>query len=388
MAIETFPDEPASAWTIKDFDRFLLWARSLDASDIAFAPGMRGRMRVYGKWCPVTQGKLETSTALMPILLGITGAADSWARVIGMEPLDPRYEVPDPEYKWKRHRFRVNATACVDRGETGVELVLRSIPTTPPTPEEYGLEPELLRALMPENGASIVTGKMGSGKSTLLATVSHEIIRSTDRHMLTYEAPAEFDLMGLNDRYEESGGFVIQAEIGRHLASFRDAPINSTRRAPDVVIYGEVRDAEQMRGLIEQGEIGTAVYGTLHTHAVSTTPGRLLNVFPEAERDAMRAALFSSLRVVIQQRLPRTVDGRRTAARESLIFDEGMRAELMRTHERDLQGVVEEMVQKKGQPLMRSMEALWRRGTILKSEYEAILAEKSSHQNVESSDVA
>jgi defect-in-organelle-trafficking protein DotB len=376
MEIKHFPEEPPSVWTIKDFDRLLLWARTQDASDIALVSRVRVRIRVYGRWRTVSSGKMDTITGLVPILFGITSSADSWTRVAGMEPLDPRYDVVDPDYSWKRYRFRVNATACVDGRDTGLSLVMRAIPTTPPTIEELGVEPALVAALTPQNGLVILTGRMGSGKSTLLAGVVHQLMADEDRHIISFEAPPEFDLMELNDKYEERGSFVVQAEIGRHLRTFRDAPVNSTRRAPDVVIYGEARDAEQMGGMIEQGEIGTLVYSTAHTYSVAATPSRIINVFPEAERDAMRTGFFSALRVIVQQRLLETPEGKRVAAREWLVFDESMRSHLMSTAPGDLHEAVEQMVQRYGQPLLKTVEALWREKRITDAAYEAIATEK------------
>ena len=388
MPLGYFEQEPASVWTLKDFDRLLLWARDRDASDVALVSRVRARMRVHGRWHTVSVGKMDTLTGLVPILYGITNSADSWTRVSGMEPLDPRYDVVDPAYSWKRYRFRVNATACVDGRDTGLSLVMRSIPTTPPTIAQLGVEPALVAALTPQNGLVIVTGRMGSGKSTLLAGVIHQLMADDDRHIIAFEAPPEFDLMELNDKYEARGGFVVQAEIGRHLRAFRDAPVNSTRRAPDVVVYGEARDAEQMGGMIEQGEIGTLVYSTAHTYSVSATPSRIINVFPEAERDAMRTGFFSALRVIVQQRLLETPDGKRVAAREWLVFDESMRSRLMSTSPGDLYDVVEGMVQKEGQPLLKTVEALWREGRITEAAFEAVATEKRRVRREDTEDVA
>ena len=169
---------------------------------------------------------------------------------------------------------------------------------------------------------------MGSGKSTLLAAILRDIIEKGGRHVSTYEAPIEFDF----DAIPNPGGPVSQSTIPEHLKSFLTATRNSTRTAPDVVLIGESRDPDTLRGMIESAEIGVAAYSTVHTRSVPETISRIINVFPIGERLQITATLISSLRLIISQRLLPLADGSgRIALREYLAFTPEIREALLNT---------------------------------------------------------
>ena len=185
-----------------------------------------------------------------------------------------------------RRRFRGNATPVADGYSTGVKIVFRTIPSMPPALEDLNVEQGILDHAMPSNGLVLVTGVMGSGKSTLLAAILRRIIESGGRNVSTYEAPIEFDF----DAVPNPGGPVSQSTIPEHLKSFLTATRNSTRTAPDVVLIGESRDPDTLRGMMESAEIGVAAYSTVHTRSVPETLSRIINVFPFAERLQVTAA--------------------------------------------------------------------------------------------------
>lgn len=370
-----FEAEPALAWKRADVDALLLWAAERGASDIAISSGIRPRIRLQGRWLRVGLRRVETQSSMVPVLIETTRAQDAWARLQGREFLDFAYDVALPGTPWKKRRFRVDATACRDGNGVGVSIVFRTIPELPPRLDELGIEAALRDALFPNNGLVLITGVMGSGKSTTLAAVLREVVETTDKQVITYEAPIEFDLMALNDQ-TNSGGFVVQSEIGSHLASFDVAPKNSTRRAADVVLYGEARDPETVGGMIEQAEVGTAVYATAHTPSVASTPGRVINVFGSQDQPSMAAGFLGAIRLIVQQRLLKTYDGKRVAVREWLAFDDSMRKDILSMTLPKLYGYLEEKVQERGMPLLRSAEALYARGLLLDSEIEQIRAEK------------
>ena len=185
----------------------------------------------------------------------------------------------------------------------------------PPVLEDLQVEPGILEHAFPSNGLVLVTGVMGSGKSTLLAAILRHIIEQGGRNVITYEAPIEFDFTTIPN----AGGPVSQSAIPDHLQSFLKATRNSTRAAPDVVLIGESRDPETLRGMIESAEIGVAAYSTVHTRSVPETLSRIINVFPVEERLQVSATLLSCLRLVVSQRLLPLPDGKgRTALREYL----------------------------------------------------------------------
>lgn len=370
-----FPSEPALSWSIRDLDAYLLWASDAGCSDIVLSSGIRPRLRLQGRWRQAGVRPVETQASLVPLLSDTTRAPDAWARLQGREFLDYAYEVALPGAPWRKRRFRVNATACRDGHGVGVSMVFRTIPDLPPKLADLGIPEALAREMYPGNGLVLITGVMGSGKSTTLAAVLREIIETTDRFVITFEAPIEFDLMALND-VAENGAFIVQSEIGAHLARFEDAPKNSTRRAADVVLYGEARDRATVGGVIEQAEVGTAVYATAHTPSVAATPGRVINVFPSEDQPSMAAGFFGAIRLIIQQRLLKTPSGGRVAIREWLAFDDGMRKDLMGMPLSRVYHYLEEQTHKKGMPLLRAAQEMYDKGLVLEEDMEQIRAEK------------
>ena len=214
---------------------------------------------------------------------------------------------------------------------------------------------------------------MGSGKSTLLAAILREIIETGGRHVASYEAPIEFDL----DAMDNPGGPVSQSSVPEHLKSFLTATRNSTRTAPDVVLIGESRDPETLRGMIESAEIGVAAYSTVHTRSVPETLSRIINVFPVAERLQVTATLLSSLRLIISQRLlPRADGDGRVALREFLAFTPEIREILLDTPPERLIQECEILLEAHGQRMQEAAGRLFEAGTIRSTDYRAILAER------------
>jgi defect-in-organelle-trafficking protein DotB len=230
---------------------------------------------------------------------------------------------------------------------SGLSITLRALRDRPPTLESLFLEPELSSALFPDNGLVLVTGVMGSGKSTLLAGVLRRVCERERRHVVTYENPIEFDFTSLAGRL----GPVEQSEVLPHLGGFAKAVRGVTRRAADVVLIGEARDPETIGSVLEMAEIGVAAYATVHARSVASTPGRMISVFEVGERTRVAAALLSSLRVIVHQRLVPKVGGGRLALREWLILDQSMRESLMTVSREGLDTALENMVRERGQSL-------------------------------------
>jgi defect-in-organelle-trafficking protein DotB len=262
-------------------------------------------------------------------------------------------------------------------------MVLRLIPKLPPTLDEMFVSQGIRAGMAPGNGLVLITGVMGQGKSTLLSGMLRWMMENEDRHIGTFEDPIEFDLMSMNQIAENMGrgGMIIQSQIGINFPDFKQTAKNSTRRAVDVCLYGEVRDTETMRGMIEQAEVGTLVYATAHTKAVSATPSRILNTFEHAERPAMSAAFFSAVRMIVQQRLllaPKNEAGvqNRYAIREYLIFNEDMRQELLLEEDKNWTYIIEEMVENSGVSLLKAAEEAFNDGKICEESFMVIQAEK------------
>lgn len=219
----------------------------------------------------------------------------------------------------------------------------------------------------------LVTGVMGSGKSTLLAAILREIIETGGRHVATYESPIEFDYDSIASR----GGPVSQSSIPEHLGDFLTATRNSTRTAPDVVLIGESRDRETLRGMIESAEVGVAAYSTVHSRSVPETISRVLHVFPREEQPQIAATLISSLRLIVSQRLiPHPSGEGRTALREYLPFTADIRETLLETPPERLIPVTEELLEAHGQKLQIPAKAAFEEGKISRERYLGIEAER------------
>ena len=185
------------------------------------------------------------------------------------------------------------------------------------------LPPDIKEAIAPYQGVVYVTGATGSGKSTLLASIIRHLAENeeSNRKILTYEAPIEFVYDGL----EMPNSIVSQSEIPRHLPSFAAGVRNALRRKPRLILVGEARDQETMSAVLEAALTGHPVYTTLHSNGVAETMRRLVTTFPADERHGRTIDILETIRLAIWQKLVPTVDGKRVALREYLIFTDEVR---------------------------------------------------------------
>ena len=366
-----FPHEPRIRWNHSDVNALLLWGTASGMSDLCLRSGLPAWMRLNGTWRRVTERAITTDE-LLGSLERLT-RNNSVAAMIKSGQSDYDFAHQIEESRELRRRYRGNATPVADGYATGVKIVFRAIPSEPPPLQALAVEQGILDHVAPDNGLVLVTGVMGSGKSTLLAAILRNIIEKGGRHVCTYEAPIEFDF----DAIPDPRGPVSQSTIPEHLASFLTATRNSTRTAPDVVLIGESRDPETLRGMIESAEIGVAAYSTVHTRSVPETLSRIINVFPSEERLQVTATLLSSLRLIISQRLVPRPDGQgRTALREYLAFTPEIRERLLETPPEGLIQKTEELLPVCGQRIQEAAERAFADGKISKDRLAAILAER------------
>ena len=370
METAYYPNEPRIRWDYNDINALLLWGTQQKMSDLLLRSGGPGWMRLHGRWGAVTKRAI-TADELLAALEKITKNNSASAMIKSGKDYDFAHQIE--ETRGVRRRFRGNATPIADGYATGVRMVFRSIPSEPPRLVDMDVEPGILDYAFPSNGLVLVTGVMGSGKSTLLAALFREVIEKGGRNVITYESPIEFDF----DAIPGPGGPVTQSTIPEHLESFLTATRNSTRTAPDVVLIGESRDPETLRGMIESAEIGVAAYSTVHTRSVPETLSRIINVFPTEERLQVTATLLSSLRLIISQRLLPRADGEgRIALREYLAFTPEIRERLLDTKPEKLIQTCEELLPLHGQRIQEASAALYKAGKIYKTDYMAIEAER------------
>jgi twitching motility protein PilT len=205
-------------------------------------------------------------------------------------------------------RFRVNGY----RQRGSISFAFRVIPKDVPDFAQLRLPKGVERLAGEHRGLVLVTGATGSGKTTTLAAVVDHINRTRRQHIVTIEDPIEI-------LHSDHGCIVNQREVGLDTDSFLAAIRRVLRQDPDVILIGELRDAETAETALKAAESGHLVFSTLHTIDAAETIGRLVEFFPADKQEQIRSILAGVLRGVVSQRLLPRVQGGRVAAVEVMV---------------------------------------------------------------------
>jgi len=361
------PDEPTRFNPIF-MDRMLEHAERLGASDITIQTNEPIYTEVYGVLIKITNRRLS-NTELGDLINSIYGP-NATTQLLSGKDIDTHYEFRPN--RALRYRYRVNATACLVEGHDAIQITLRTIPTTPPKLETMHLPQNILDAIAPQEGIVFITGATGSGKSTLLASVIRDLIEkeNSNRKVLTYEAPIEF----VYDEIETISSIVSQSEIPRHLPSFAEGVRNALRRKPRLIMVGECRDAATISAALEAALTGHPVYTTLHTSGVAETMRRLVTSFSGEERIGRTIDILETIRLCIWQKLVPSVDGKRVALREYLVFDEEARDILLESDPNEITTTTRKLVRKRGQLMTIDAKEKFEQGIISERVYNLIVA--------------
>lgn len=362
-----FPQEP-SRFEAKHIDDLLVFCHRLQASDITIQTNTGIMVEIFGRLHRITRREL-TNTEVAEILNAIYGA-NGTTQIMRGEDLDTHYEVRPNRNE--RFRYRVNGTGCHVDGQEGIQITIRTIPSTPPALASLGLPDDIVASIAPQEGVVYVTGATGSGKSTLLAAIIKELAEEPTSHrkILTYESPIEF----VYDELDTPTSIVSQSEIPRHLPSFAAGVRNALRRKPRLILVGEARDPETITAVLEAAMTGHPVYTTLHSNGVPETIRRLVNSFPADERTGRTIDIIETMRLIIWQRLAPTVDGKRVALREYLVFNEKIRDILLDSDPNKVTATARQLVEQYGQLMQVDVDRKYREGILSERTYKVLSA--------------
>ncbi|MHB0962941.1 MAG: type IV pilus twitching motility protein PilT [Gemmatimonadaceae bacterium] len=272
------------------------------ASDLHIKAGDVFRARIDGRLVPLTKQALSPEQT-KAIALRLIPNEEDRAKIDKLNDYDCSWGAPGIG------RFRVN----ILRQRSSFMIVMRVIPFEVPTFEKLKMPEVMRRVTEAERGMILVTGVTGSGKSSTMAAMINHINSSRNKHIVTLENPIEF-------LHRDLQSSITQREIGVDTESFRSGLRAALRQDPDVILIGEMRDAETVDTGMKAAETGHLLLSTLHTPDAQSTILRIMAMFPPEEQEVVRVRLAETLHAVVSQRLLPRADGHgRVVAAEVMI---------------------------------------------------------------------
>ena len=304
-------------------NRFFKAAVKTGASDMHLKVGQPPKLRIYGE-LKNTTGEVMTEKRMEELVFEIL-SPEQKEFFLRTGTLDFAHEL-DSE-----NRFRIN----IFRQRGMISLSARRVNSTIPPFEQLHLPPILESIAERGQGLVLVVGPTGCGKSTTIASMIDHINRTRACHIVTIEDPIEYI-------YKDAKAIVSQREVGVDVQSYEEALKYLMREDPDVVVVGEMRDAQTVTAGMRAAETGHLVFGTMHSANASQCVQRLLDLFPQDERDLVRQTLSLTLNAVISQvLLPCLKEGvDRIPAVEILIANPVVRKLISEKREGDLPSVI------------------------------------------------
>jgi twitching motility protein PilT len=280
------------------------------ASDLHIRAGGPAYLRVHGELETVSPDVLtdENVSAILSRIITPRAQRIFEAR----QECDFSFQVGDIA------RFRVNAF----KQRQKLSIAIRYISLKIPTMEELHLPAATIKKIADNNrGMVLVTGVTGSGKSSTLAAVIDYINGTRAEHILTVEDPIEFV-------HKDRKAIISQREIGEDTANYVEALKMAMRQDPDVILMGEMRDAESVSAAMTAAQTGHLVFGTLHTLDAVQTVSRIIDLYPPHQQGLVRIQLSDTLKAVVSQRLLPCLKGGRVPAMEIMVVTAHVRKQI------------------------------------------------------------
>jgi twitching motility protein PilT len=347
--------------TPRQIDKYFAAAAKLHASDLHKKVGEPPIYRVKGaiartKEPPLTLDQLST---LFSELLGPT----ELAHMDELGGADFAYSIRGVG------RFRVN----IFRQRGALSLAARAVKTKIPTIEQLNLPPGVKKTVLFDNGLVLVSGITGAGKSTTLSALIQIINETQALHIVTIEDPIEY-------LYTDARAIINQREVGIDVPDFPNGLRHVVRQDPDVILVGEMRDAETFEMALMAAETGHLVFGTIHSGSAAQTIGRVLDYFPTERHYQIRQLLYFNLRAVVVQKLLKGLraDIPRVPAVELMIVNALIKKLIFDQEDKKIPDVIRSSRQEGMQDFNQSLCDLVKRGLV--SEAVALEASPNADQ--------
>ena len=287
------------------------------ASDLHFVAGKAPCLTLDGDMLPIDSLPPLSEEATKAVLDCVVTDSEAQALLKKQGYVDFRY-------RYQKRSFRVNAAAELK----GYAITLRIIPEKVLTPEQIGLNDTIMNLIRRPQGLFLVTGVTGSGKSTTLAAILQHLANTELRKILTVEQPIEYVLA-------HGTSVVTQFDVPTHVTSFADALRSGLRQAPNIILVGELRDAETMETALHAAETGHRVFATVHSKSAFETPDRIIEGMPADLQNQTRVSLASCLLGVMTQVLVRKTGGSGRVLAYEFMLNNPAISNLIRTGKRE-----------------------------------------------------
>ena len=306
-----------------EINKFFRAAIKTGASDLHLKVGQPPKLRIHGD-LKNTTGDILSEQHLENLAFEIL--TDEQKQIFKTNgTLDFAYGLTDED------RFRIN----LFRQRGMVSMAARRVNTSIPTIEQLNMPPILKKIADGSQGLILVVGPTGCGKTTTAVSMVDYVNSTTSCHIVTIEDPIEYFI-------KDKKAIVSQREIGIDVANYEEALTYLMREDPDVVFVGEIRDAKTVAAGMRASETGHLVFGTIHASSAAQTIQRIVDLFPQIERDLARQTLSLTIRAIISQvLLPSTKQGvGRVPAYEILLANPEVRKLISESRETDLTSLI------------------------------------------------